>query len=39
MRDNLFEGIKHIVGRDAIQFMYKLFSFIPDRPYLKILYR
>ena len=39
MRDNLFEGIKHIVGRDAIQFMYKLFSFIPDRPYLKMLYR
>ena len=39
MRDAFFDKIKKFLGRDAIQAFYKLLSFVPDKPYLKFLYR
>lgn len=39
MRDVFFAKVKAILGRDAVQNAYKFLGFLPDKPYLKLMYR
>ena len=39
MRSAFFDKIKKMAGDDAVEIIYRLFSFVPDEPYLKFLYR